>query len=105
VKLSIGADVLQQIICTIKIRRAPTRHDNVDFKPIITRIAEILPLSVVTADKGYDSEDNHQLVRDGLYAFSVIPSRNERVPIWRTCDRYADEMWLLQIAVQSTKQR
>jgi hypothetical protein len=30
-KLSIGADVLQQIICTIKIRRAPTRHDNVDF--------------------------------------------------------------------------
>src|SRR5437763_11760778 len=27
-KLSIGADVLQQIICTIKIRRAPTRHDN-----------------------------------------------------------------------------
>ena len=35
-KLSIGADVLQQIICTIKIRRAPTRHDNIDFRPIIT---------------------------------------------------------------------
>jgi hypothetical protein len=28
-KLSIEADVLQQIICTIKIRRAPTRHDNI----------------------------------------------------------------------------
>lgn len=29
-KLSIGADVVQQqIICTIKIRRAPTRHDNI----------------------------------------------------------------------------
>jgi hypothetical protein len=52
-KLSIGADVLQQIICTIKIRRAPTSHDNIDFRPIITRISEILPLSVVvTADKG-----------------------------------------------------
>ena len=36
-KLSIGADVLQQIICTIKIRRAPpTRHNNIDFRPIIT---------------------------------------------------------------------
>ncbi len=44
-KLSIGADVLQQIICTIKIRRAPTRHDNIDFKPIITRASNILPLS------------------------------------------------------------
>jgi hypothetical protein len=45
-------------ICTIKIRRAPpTRHDNIeDFRPIITRTSEILPLSVVvTADRGYDS--------------------------------------------------
>jgi len=29
-KLSIGADVLKQIICNIKVRRAPTRHDNID---------------------------------------------------------------------------
>ena len=46
-KLSIGADVLQQIICAIKIRRAPTRHDNIEFGPIITKTLEILPLSVV----------------------------------------------------------
>lgn len=40
------------------------------------KIAKILPLSVVTADKGYDSEDNHVLVREILNAFSVvIPSR------------------------------
>ncbi len=56
IKTSIGADVLQQIICTIKIRRAPTRHDNMDFRPIITKTSGILQLSVVTADKGYDSE-------------------------------------------------
>ena len=73
--------MLQQIICTIKIRRAPARHDNIDFKPIITRASSILPLSVVTADRGYDSEDNHQLVRDDLHAFSVIPARYERTPI------------------------
>ena len=62
---SIGADdVLQQIICTIKIRRAPPRrHDSIDFRQIITRTSDILPLSVVTGDKGYDSEDNHLLVR------------------------------------------
>ena len=39
-KLSIGADVLKQIICNIKVRRAPTRHDNIDFKPIVTRISK-----------------------------------------------------------------
>jgi hypothetical protein len=62
------------LICNIRIRRAPTSHYNIDFKPIVKRIANILPLSVVKADKGYHSEDNHQLVREILHAFSVIPA-------------------------------
>ena len=91
-KLSIGADLLQQIICNIRIRRAPTKHDNIDFKPIIKRVANIIPLSVVTADKAYDSEDNHLLVRENLHAFSVIPARYEHVPIWRTRGKYRKQM-------------
>jgi hypothetical protein len=93
-KLSIGADVLQQIICNIRIRRAPTRHDNIDFKPIVKRIANIIPLSVVTADKAYDSEDNHLLVREELGAFSVIPARHKDVPIWNTYGKYRKQMKL-----------
>ena len=94
IKLSLTADILQQIICTIKIRRAaPTRHDSIDFQPLITKTSEILPLSVVTADKGYDSEeDNHVLVRDILDGFSVIPPRYEHVPIRRTHGRYRKQM-------------
>jgi hypothetical protein len=66
-KLSIGADVLKQIICTIKIRRAPTKHDNIDFKSNITRTSEIKPLSVaVVPGKDYDSKENHVLVREDL---------------------------------------
>jgi hypothetical protein len=48
IKLSLAADILQQIICTIKIRRAPTRHDTIDFRPLIAKTSEILALSVVT---------------------------------------------------------
>jgi Transposase DDE domain len=91
-KLSIGADVLKQIICKVKIRRAPTKHDNIDFKPIVTRIAKINPLSVVVADKGYDSEENHILVRENLNGFSVIPSRYENITIWKTRGKYRKEM-------------
>ena len=88
-KLSIGADVLlQQIICKIKIRRSTTGHDNIDFRPIITKISNIIPLSVVTADKGYDSEENHVLVRDLLHGMSIIPTRYEHVSIWKTHGRY-----------------
>ena len=32
IKVSLGADVLKQIICTVKIRRTPARHDNIDFQ-------------------------------------------------------------------------
>jgi len=92
IKVSLGADVLKQIICTVKIRRTPARHDNIDFRPLITKVSEILPLSVVTADKGYDSEDNHVPVREELHAFSVIPARCEHVPIWKTHGRYRKQM-------------
>ena len=92
IKVSLGADVLKQIICTVKIRRTPARHDNIDFRPLITKVSEILPLSVVTADKGYDSEDNYVPVREELHAFSVIPARCEHVPIWKTHGRYRKQM-------------
>jgi len=45
IKLSLTADVVQQIICTIKIRRAPTRHDTIDFQPLITDIRNLTIVS------------------------------------------------------------
>ena len=84
--------MLKQIICSIKTRKAHKRHDNVDFKSIITRASEIRPLSV--ADKGYDSEENHVLVRERLKAYSIIPPRNMHVPIWNTHGRYRKQMKL-----------
>ncbi|MGE5781861.1 MAG: transposase, partial [Nitrososphaerales archaeon] len=92
-KLSIGADLLKQIICKVKVRRAPTpRHDNMDFKPIVTKISKIKPLSVVIADKAYDSEENHILVREKLHGFSIMPPRYEQVPVWKTRGKYRKEM-------------
>ena len=92
IKLSVGADMLKQIICTIKIRRAPKRHDNIDFQPIITRTSEIRPLSIAVCDKGYDSENNHVLVREGLKAYSIIPARYPHIPVWRSHGRYRKQM-------------
>jgi DDE family transposase len=69
-----------------------TRYDTIDFQPIVERTSEILPLSVVVADRGYDSEDNHTFVRESLHAFSIIPARYRHVPIWRTHGKYRKEM-------------
>ncbi|MGB8086810.1 MAG: hypothetical protein WCF07_11040, partial [Nitrososphaeraceae archaeon] len=70
--------------------RAPTRHDNIDFRPIITRTSNILPLSVVAADKGYDSEDNHLLVRESLYSvlfqLDMKMFQYRRHLVWQKCN-------------------
>ncbi len=91
-KLSIGADVLAQIICTINVRRGLTRHDNVDFKPIVTKMSEIKKLSAVVADRGYDSEDNHVLVRQKQGGYRILPARNVEVPVWKIRGRYRKKM-------------
>ena len=82
------ADVLKQIICKVEVRRALTTHDNIDFASTVTKISKIKPLLVVVADKAYDSEDNHVLIREKLNRFSIIPSRYENVLIWKTKGRY-----------------
>ena len=94
IKLSVGADMLKQIICAIKIRRAPKRHDNIDFQPIITKEHRKLGhcQQQYICDKGYDSEKNHVFVREGLKAYSIIPARYPHVPIWETHGRYRKQM-------------
>jgi len=91
-KLSLGADVLAQIVCTVKVRRGPTRHDNIDFRPIVTKMSEIKKLSAVVADRGYDGGDNHILIRETLNGYSIIPARNEQAHVWKTSGRYRKKM-------------
>jgi hypothetical protein len=78
-------------LCTLKIRRAVARHGNNDFQSLIIRTSEeVLPTNISNvAYNGYDSEgNNHILVREQLHAFSVILSRFEYIPIWRTYCKY-----------------
>ncbi|MGC8620186.1 MAG: transposase [Thermoplasmata archaeon] len=54
-------------------------------KSIIRKFTHII------GDKGYDSEKNHQIARSyGL--ISVIPARNEDVPVYRTRGYYRKKM-------------
>ena len=75
----------------MKIRRGP-RHDTIDFTPLLQRASSIMPLSIVVADKGYDSEANHEFVREYLDAVSIIPARYGDFPVWRTHGRYRKQM-------------
>jgi hypothetical protein len=48
--------------------------DHPHFTPLLLWAAERMPLEMVLADAGYDSEDNHRLARQELGIRSVIPA-------------------------------
>ena len=90
-KLTIGAELRRQLVTSVKVRRGP-RNDTIDFPPVVRKAHSVRPIGVGIGDKGYDSERNHRLLREELHAMSVIPSRMEGVPLWRTEGLYRKEM-------------
>jgi hypothetical protein len=50
------------------------------------------PFKYVALDKGYDAEYIHEFVHDEMYSRSIIPTRNEDLPIHRTQGWYRKKM-------------
>jgi len=92
IKLSTYVDLDKQVIISQKIRRSPA-HDNRDFKPVVRKGKKILDkakkkIKSLDADKGYDSEENHELVVEELEAEDRIRLKNKDKPIHRTLGVY-----------------
>lgn len=63
------------------------------FKPVAKKAMKCgKPFKEVLLDMGYDAEHVHEFIREDMKALSIIPARNEDVPIWRTKGRYRKEM-------------
>ncbi|MHB8565669.1 MAG: transposase [Nitrososphaerales archaeon] len=90
-KLTIGAELRHQIVTSLKIRRGPC-DDNRDFKPVCKKAHQVKLLKRGIGDKRYDDEKNHEFLRDELHVHSIIPARNENVPVWRTRGKYRKKM-------------
>ena len=61
-KHSISVDLSKQAILSSISRNSPY-HDNRDFKPLILKSNKLVVISIGTADKAFDSENNHKLLR------------------------------------------
>jgi hypothetical protein len=90
-KHSLSVDTDQQAIIAAKDRRSDA-HDNIDFKPLVRKSRRVVRLKHVTADKGYDSEENHRFVREDIGAKSVIPLKWEGTPVSRTKGKYRKKL-------------
>lgn len=63
------------------------------FEPVAKKAMKCgKPFKEVPLDMGYDAEHVHEFIREEMNALSIIPARNEDVPVWRTRGKYRKQM-------------
>src|SRR5919109_3860812 len=73
-KWIMAVDVDRQLIVAQSARRGPT-NDCATLRPLVDAAHQRVPLALVLADAEFDSERNHQHIRQTLQAQSVIPAK------------------------------
>ena len=90
--VQIMVELRTQMPLGISISRKPS-GDAKKFKPVAKKVLKLgKSVKIVVLDKGYDDEKVHEFIREVMGALSIIPARNEDVPIWRTSGRYRKQM-------------
>jgi transposase len=75
-KASAIVDTDLQLVLAATFRKNQ-RHDIIDFKPLVKRVNEIKQILIVTADKGYDSEEIRRFVIEEIGAECQIAIKGE----------------------------
>ena len=76
-KTSISVDTDRQTITGLKISQHPV-HDIPHAEKLLKQCHRLRHSDLYVMDKGYDSEEIHELIRDTLNACSLIPVRNRK---------------------------
>jgi hypothetical protein len=60
----------------------------------VKKACKVRPIKQAIGDKGYDAEENHRVAREelGVEKETIIPPRNEEVPVYKTKGRYRKEL-------------
>jgi hypothetical protein len=66
-------------------------NDTKTLKPVARKTRKIVRIGNATADKGFDSEENHECINDELGGYAVIPPRRD-LPVWKTSGKYRKRM-------------
>ena len=76
-KTSISVDTDRQIITGLTISQQPV-HDIPHAEKLLKQCHKVRHSDLYVMDKGYDSEEIHELIRESLNSCSLIPVRNRK---------------------------
>ena len=76
-KTSISVDTTHQIVTGLKVSQHPV-HDIPHAEKLLKQCHRTRKSDLYVMDKGYDSEDIHELIRDTLNSCSLIPVRTRK---------------------------
>jgi transposase len=76
-KTSISVDTDHQVITGLKISQHPV-HDIPHAEKLLKQCHRSRPSDLYVMDKGYDSEEIHELIHETLNSCSIIPVRNRK---------------------------
>lgn len=74
-------DVYRQVVLAQTAKRGPT-NDCATLRPLVDAAMRRAPIRWVLADAAFDSERNHQHIRQIVGATSIIPDKRGK-PTWR----------------------
>ena len=76
-KTSISVDTRHQVVTGLKISQHPV-HDVPHAEKLLRQCHRTRKSNLYVMDKGYDSENIHELIRDSLNSHSLIPVRTRK---------------------------
>jgi len=86
-KTSFIVDIENYIILLCK-QRKKRRHDTIDAKPMIKKLAENYEPEVFYGDRGYDDEEIFRLIFEELQAYPLILQRRIEIPTHKRKGEY-----------------
>lgn len=89
-KLSVIVEIKHYLILQFKVRKK-ARHDVIDARPMVRKLAKNYNPEIFYGDRGYDDEKLFKLVFEELGAYPLILQKRLDVPKYKRKGRYRKE--------------
>jgi hypothetical protein len=87
---NVAIEIKRRLIIAVRLRRKK-RHENIDVPYLMETASKQLPITAFLADKGFDSEKNHEIAHEQGSRL-ISPVRRDNLPVYKIKGRYRKQL-------------